>query len=129
MRSRSAGSRLLAIRADGDLTRCQVVRSVRLHIRRTRTLSASWVEGSEHRIRPDAQSGEVMMMRSAFTLLAYATVVASGAAGAEQPPSRVVPWKPAGISSPQYESHAAFDPRNGDLYFVRSTPSFTGWRM
>jgi hypothetical protein len=41
----------------------------------------------------------------------------------------VVPWQPAGISSPEFESHAAFDPRNGDLYFVRSTPHFTGWRI
>jgi len=41
----------------------------------------------------------------------------------------VVPWKPAGISSPQFESHAAFDPRSGDLYFVRSSPQFRGWRI
>jgi len=38
-------------------------------------------------------------------------------------------WKPAGVASPQFESHAAFDPRNGDLYFVRSAPDFTGWRI
>jgi hypothetical protein len=41
----------------------------------------------------------------------------------------VVPWQPAGISSPEFESHAAFDPWNGDLYFVRSTPQFSGWRI
>jgi hypothetical protein len=41
----------------------------------------------------------------------------------------VVPWKPAGISSPLFESHAAFDPRNGDFYFVRSSPRFEGWRI
>jgi Tol biopolymer transport system component len=41
----------------------------------------------------------------------------------------VEPWKPRGISSPQFESHAAFDPRTGDLYFVRSAPKFTGWRI
>jgi Tol biopolymer transport system component len=41
----------------------------------------------------------------------------------------VTPWAPHGISSPQFESHAAFDPRNGDLYFVRSSPSFEGWRI
>ena len=41
----------------------------------------------------------------------------------------VVPWKPAGISGPKFESHAAFDPRTGDLYFVRSSPQFTGWRI
>jgi len=49
----------------------------------------------------------------------YATVV-----GAD-----VQPWKPAGISSPQFESHAAFDPLTGELYFVRSFPDFAGWRI
>jgi WD40 repeat protein len=38
-------------------------------------------------------------------------------------------WKPAGISSSLFESHAAFDPKNGDLYFVRSSPAFQGWRI
>jgi hypothetical protein len=38
-------------------------------------------------------------------------------------------WTPANISSPQFESHAAFDPRGGDVYFVRSAPDFTGWRI
>lgn len=38
-------------------------------------------------------------------------------------------WRPAGVSSPQFESHAAFDPRSGDLYFVRSAPDFSGWRI
>lgn len=28
-----------------------------------------------------------------------------------------------------FESHPAFDPWNGDLYFVRSKPDFTGWRI
>ena len=56
------------------------------------------------------------------------------AALAGWPPLQVVaseaaPWKPAGISSPQFESHAAFDPRTGDLYFVRSSPAFEGWRI
>ncbi len=41
----------------------------------------------------------------------------------------VEPWTPAGISSPQFESHAAFDPQMGDFYFVRSSPSFEGWRI
>lgn len=41
----------------------------------------------------------------------------------------VIPWTPQGISSPQFESHAAFDPVNGDLYFVRSSPKFEGWRI
>jgi hypothetical protein len=41
----------------------------------------------------------------------------------------VARWNPSPISSPQWESHPAFDPRNGDFYFVRSTPAFEGWRL
>ena len=41
----------------------------------------------------------------------------------------VEPWTPKGVSSPMFESHAAFDPRNGDLYFVRSDVTFSGWRI
>jgi Tol biopolymer transport system component len=41
----------------------------------------------------------------------------------------VQPWKPANISSPRFESHPAFDPKTGDLYFVRSTPQFQGWHI
>lgn len=41
----------------------------------------------------------------------------------------VVPWQPARISSPLFESHAAFDPRTRDLYFVRSSKDFSGWRI
>ena len=41
----------------------------------------------------------------------------------------VEPWQPKGISSPQFESHPAFDPLSGDFYFVRSAPDFTGWRI
>lgn len=38
--------------------------------------------------------------------------------------------RPAGlVTSEAFESHPAFDPRNGDLYFVRSTPSFSGWKI
>ena len=56
-----------------------------------------------------------------------AAFLALGAAPAVD--SRVTPWKPVGISSPQFESHAAFDPMTGDLYFVRSSPAFQGWRI
>ncbi|MGQ0532134.1 MAG: TolB family protein [Caulobacteraceae bacterium] len=38
-------------------------------------------------------------------------------------------WSQAPVSSNQYESHPAFDPRTRDLYFVRSTPEFSGWRI
>jgi len=41
----------------------------------------------------------------------------------------VQPWQPKGISSPKFESHAAFDPLTGDFYFVRSSPEFEGWRI
>ena len=41
----------------------------------------------------------------------------------------VRPWKPAGISSPLFESHPAFDPKTGDFYLVRSSPQFIGWRI
>ncbi len=53
-------------------------------------------------------------------------LLAGSALPAHSPPQR---WAPAAISSNQFESHAAFDPLGGDLYFVRSTPSFTGWRI
>lgn len=51
------------------------------------------------------------------------------AAGAAPGQARVERWAAEGISSTQFESHPAFDPRNGDLYFVRSTPEFRGWRL
>jgi len=60
----------------------------------------------------------------ASVLLAALTACAASTAHAE-----VKPWKPAGISSPLFESHAAFDPRTGDLYFVRSSREFRGWRI
>jgi hypothetical protein len=59
-------------------------------------------------------------MRCAVALLLSVAVTAA---------ADVTPWKPAGISSPLFESHPAFDPRTGDLYFVRSSPSFEGWRL
>lgn len=44
-------------------------------------------------------------------------------------PIVAVPWAPPGISSPQFESHGAFDPLSSDFYFVRSSPKFEGWRI
>jgi hypothetical protein len=41
----------------------------------------------------------------------------------------LVHWAPPGIASPLFESHAAFDPRTGDLLFVRSSKEFRGWRI
>lgn len=64
-------------------------------------------------------------------LIAATTVVAvlGGGSLAAAVETEVRPWRPAGVSSPGFESHAAFDPRTGDLYFVRSSPQFTGWRI
>jgi len=61
----------------------------------------------------------------AIVAAAFAGLVAL--VGAADPTVR--PWTPAGISSSRFESHAAFDPRTGQLYFVRSSPQFTGWRI
>ena len=38
-------------------------------------------------------------------------------------------WSVPPVSTDQFESHPAFDPRTGDLWFVRSSPQFRGWRM
>jgi hypothetical protein len=51
-----------------------------------------------------------------------------GAALAAAPGPEVVPWKPAGISTNQSNRTPPSNPRTGDLYFVRSSPQFTGWR-
>ncbi|MEQ1772096.1 MAG: hypothetical protein ABL879_19965, partial [Devosia sp.] len=48
---------------------------------------------------------------------------------AEPAPAPVTQWTPAQISSPQFESHPAFDPVTGDLWFVRSRPDFTDWQL
>jgi hypothetical protein len=47
--------------------------------------------------------------------------------GSASGPDRI--WSAPPISSDQFESHPAFDPRTGDLWFVRSTPQFRGWRL
>jgi hypothetical protein len=57
------------------------------------------------------------------------TAFATNGAFASEPAYRVEPWVPKGISSPQFESHGAFDPSTGDFYFVRSSPKFEGWRI
>jgi hypothetical protein len=45
------------------------------------------------------------------------------------PDGKAEPWTPAAVSSPMFESHPAFDPWTGDLYFVRSDRTFSGWRI
>lgn len=62
-------------------------------------------------------------------MAALAVLLRMLAVGATQNSFEVVPWTPAGISSPRFESHPAFDPLNQDFYFVRSSPSFKGWRI
>ncbi|MEP6634359.1 MAG: hypothetical protein ABJA62_09140 [Luteimonas sp.] len=65
------------------------------------------------------------MQRAAAFVLAISCSAIVCSVGA----TTVTPWQPARISSPQFESHPAFDPRNGDLYFVRSSRDFIGWRI
>jgi Tol biopolymer transport system component len=62
------------------------------------------------------------------SIVATAASVAPAAA-AEQKSFEVVPWTAPGISSALFESHPAFDPLTRDLYFVRSSPKFEGWRL
>ena len=68
------------------------------------------------------------MRRASLLLpaLAAAVLAATSTARAE---GTISAWKPAGISSPQWESHPAFDPVTGEFYFVRSSPAFEGWRI
>lgn len=66
------------------------------------------------------------MKRSLFALLAVSMSLGLYGKGA---PSTVHPWTPVGVSSELFESHPAFDPRTGDLYFVRSSKEFKGWRI
>jgi hypothetical protein len=69
-------------------------------------------------LRPQPARSPGLVLAGALVLVA----TPSWADGVER-------WSPANISSPQFESHAAFDPERGDLYFVRSAPDFTGWRL
>jgi hypothetical protein len=48
---------------------------------------------------------------------------------AARPGPAAEPWAPPAVSSPMWESHPAFDPWTGDLYFVRSDKTFAGWRI
>lgn len=65
------------------------------------------------------------MKRTVLALLAAVGLVGARA----ESPSPVREWSPPGVSSQLFESHAAFDPRGGNLYFVRSSKSFSGWRI
>jgi hypothetical protein len=73
---------------------------------------------------PDDEYRAWTMTPSPLLAAASCVLCASLEAGAA-----VRPWQPPGISTSQFESHAAFDPWTGDLYFVRSSPAFEGWRI
>lgn len=57
--------------------------------------------------------------------LAFATERVAG----ETERNAIKHWDAPAISSPNWESHPAFDPRSGDLWFVRSDPKFSGWHL
>ena len=63
------------------------------------------------------------------SMLALAVAGAGTVSAATMHFTSVAHWAPAEIASDQFESHPAFDPLNGDLYFVRSSPEFVGWRI
>ena len=62
------------------------------------------------------------MAVAAALSLAFAGVQASK-------PLATTHWPTPTISTPQWESHPAIDPLTGDVWFVRSDPHFTGWRL
>jgi hypothetical protein len=67
------------------------------------------------------------MTRASALALSLTSVIVLGALARAR--DVVTSWTPAGISSPLFESHPAFDPRTGDLMFVRSAKDFSGWRL
>jgi len=70
-----------------------------------------------------------MPMRMKPRVLALCLAFAPLGALAAASSSTVQPWTPVGVSSDLFESHPAFDPRTGELYFVRSSKAFSGWRI
>jgi hypothetical protein len=66
------------------------------------------------------------VVRVAWNIGVSLAIAVAGAARAAETPGTVVQWKPIPIASPEYESHPAFDPKTGELYFVRSSPKFEG---
>lgn len=68
-------------------------------------------------------------MRMKPHVLVLCLAFAPLATPAATPSANVQPWTPPGVSSDLFESHPAFDPRTGELYFVRSSKSFSGWRI
>src|SRR5690242_18049634 len=67
-------------------------------------------------------------MKHTAGLLALVVAFCAGSALAGQAPG-VTRWALPGVSSPLWESHPALDPLTGDLWFVRSDKTFSGWRI
>lgn len=65
---------------------------------------------------------ERVVRRSALLCAAAALIAAT-------PSESVRHWDVPALSSDQWESHAAIDPRTGDIWFVRSSPKFSGWHL
>lgn len=63
-----------------------------------------------------------------LAVLAVLQTVPGWAAG-KGPKVAIERWELPGISSPLWESHPAIDPSTGDLWFVRSDRTFSGWRI
>ncbi len=63
-----------------------------------------------------------MRMKGCFLVLLILSVPA--VAASRPTASTVQSWTPVGVSSEWFESHPAFDPVNGGLYFVRSSKTF-----
>ena len=59
---------------------------------------------------------------------AAVTVATEGVVGATER-NAIKHWSVPAVMSPNWESHPAFDPRTGDLWFVRSDPKFSGWHL
>ena len=58
-----------------------------------------------------------------------ALACATFALTAAVPSASVHHWDAPALSSDQWESHAAIDPRTSDVWFVRSSPKFLGWHL
>jgi Tol biopolymer transport system component len=69
------------------------------------------------------------MNRIFFGICSALAIGSLAALAADGPRMEVRRWSPPGVSSDQFESHPAIDPRTGDFYFVRSGRDFSGWRI
>lgn len=61
--------------------------------------------------------------------LAITAAIVPIAALAQQVDLPVEVWDRPALSSPDWESHPAIDPRTGDVWLVRSDKNFSGWRL